>query len=144
MQKKTLVQEFSINSIGPENVESRPKKSWMTWLFKGHFYLYGVIYSLGRVSLITTMALQCFYLKEVTKFTPTPQNPTPLSLATVPLIQYILGMMFSLHLQTRLTKYFKNRMYLMLLSVFVTSVSSIPLALLSKETQMFVYPLVAL
>lgn len=90
------------------------------------------------------MALQCFYLSEVTKFKPTELNPTPVTLATVPLIQYLLGMLFSLKLQTRLTQYFKNRMKMMQLAVVVTSVSSIPLAFLDESTQMWVYPFVAI
>jgi len=80
------------------------------------------------------MSIQPFYLVYVPKFEPSEQNPTPIFLAAIPLFSYILGMLFSMFIQRRLTEYLKNRMYLMLIAVLLTVISSIPLAFLDKTS----------
>lgn len=88
------------------------------------------------------MAIQPLYLTLVTCFKPTGSSPTPIELAAVPLFAYILAMIFSLTLQRKLTVYFEDRMYMMLLAIVVTAFSSVPLSFLGESTQNWAYPLI--
>jgi len=104
-----------------------------------------MVYMLVRIAVNVTMTMQPFYLDKVTGFSPTLETPTPVQLALVPLLSYIFSMIFSLYLQQPMTRYLRNRMYPMLVSIFVISITSIPLAFLNKEggARDLVYPLAA-
>jgi hypothetical protein len=53
---------------------------------------------LARVTVNVTMTVQPFYLNKVTAYKQTEQNPTPVPLALVPLVSYIMSMFFSIFL----------------------------------------------
>jgi hypothetical protein len=50
-----------------------------------------------RIAVNVTMTMLPFYLDEVTEFTATAEDPTPAELATVPLLSYIIRIVFSLY-----------------------------------------------
>ena len=62
-----------------------------------------------RIAVNVTISVQPFYLQKVTGFETTPENPTPLAIALVPLSSYIASMIFSLFFQKRLITKFKKR-----------------------------------
>lgn len=66
------------------------------WLKEPIFYLFGAVYMLVRGSVNVTMTVLGFYLNEVTDFKGTDDNPTPVSLALVPLCSYFLSLIFSI------------------------------------------------
>lgn len=90
--------------MGPEAVKIMEEnnkradagKSWSEWMKEGSFYIFGVVYMLVRVNINVTMTVQPFYLNKVTKYEQTEENPTPVPLAVVPLISYIMSMIFSI------------------------------------------------
>lgn len=98
---------------------------------------------LARVTVNVTMTVQPFYLNEVTEFRVTEENPTPIPLAVVPLITFILSMFFSIFIQRKMTLVLKDRMKPFLVSIFILTVSSVPLYFLNKDNRMWVYPLSA-
>lgn len=116
-------------------------KDWKGWLKEATFYIHGIIYMMVRVAVNVTMTMMPFYLNIVTKFEMTDDNPTPVALAIVPLISYIMSLLFSLFVQRPMTRVLKNRFYPMLISILVITVTSAPMAFLSKETRNWVYPL---
>ena len=71
-------------------------KDWKAWLKEATFYIHGLVYMLVRIAVNVTMTIQPFYLNLVTGFLATDENPTPIELATVPLLSYIFSMIFSL------------------------------------------------
>jgi hypothetical protein len=66
------------------------------WLGEPVFYIYGVVYVLARFTLNIPVSVQPFYLNQVVGFEQTKESPTPVSLAIVPMIQYIVSMLFSI------------------------------------------------
>ena len=87
------------------------------WLKEGQFYIYGMAYMLVRVAVNVTMTVQPFYLIYVTGFEKTEENPTPLSLAIVPLLSFITSMLFSIFLYKRIMNKFKNRQTVLLAAI---------------------------
>ena len=63
---------------------------------EGNFYVHGLVYMLVRIAVNVTMTVQPFYLNEVTLFKGSDANPTPPPLAIVPLMSYIMSMIFSI------------------------------------------------
>jgi len=103
-----------------------------------------MVYMMVRIAVNVTMTMQPFYLEAVTGFKSTDEAPTPLQLAIVPLFSYICSMLFSLYLQQPMTRYLRNRMYPMLVSIVVIGSTSIPLAFLDDGwSRNLVYPLAA-
>lgn len=115
------------------------------WLKEPIFYLFGAVYMLVRGSVNVTMTVLGFYLNEVTDFKGTDDNPTPVSLALVPLCSYFLSLIFSIFIQQRMTRYLKNRLLPMLVGVIIVCLTSIPLIFLDGSSNMryAVYPLFA-
>jgi Na+/melibiose symporter-like transporter len=113
---------------------------------EGTFYVHGMVYMLVRIAVNVTMTMQPFYLDKVCGFSPTIEDPTPFQLALVPLVSYIVSMIFSIYFQQALTRCLRNRMYPMLLSIVLIAVSSIPLAFLHSDSWVkeLVYPLAAI
>ena len=100
--------------IGQEEDDSEDLKKtevgrdWKGWLKEPTFYIHGFVYMLVRISVNVTMTVQPFYLQCVTGFglpdkdapcksegEGDDSNPTPIELALVPLISYILSLIFS-------------------------------------------------
>jgi len=131
-----------------KNEEDKSKKTvskdWKAWLGEGTFYVHGMVYMLVRIAVNVTMTMQPFYLDKVTGFSPTPEDQTPFPLAAVPLLSYVFSMIFSIFFQQKMTRYLRNRMYPMFVSIIIISVSSIPLAFLENNGGRYVvYPLAA-
>jgi hypothetical protein len=55
-------------------------------LTDANFYIHALVYMLVRIAINVTMTVQPFYLIQVTGFEFTIEKPTPVELATVPLI----------------------------------------------------------
>ena len=72
------------------------------------------------------------YLDIVTEFKPSGNRETSYAIAAVPLGSYICSLLFSLFLQNWITQTFRNRVIPMALSVVVTAVGSIPMALINS------------
>jgi len=133
--------------MGEELNSSKIKSghNWKSWLKEGTFYIHGFVYMLVRIAVNVTMTVQPFYLNSVTGFTATDLNPTPVPLATVPLLSYIFSMVFSIYLQQPMTRYLRNRIYPMGVSVIVIAITSLPLAFLNSGwSANLVYPLAAI
>lgn len=114
-------------------------KAWSDWMKEGVFYIYGMVYMLARLNVNVTMTVQPFYLNKVAKFEQTEDNPTPVPLAVVPLISYLMSMIFSMFFQRRLTKMLKNRMLPILVSIVILCLASVPLFILTKSNRDWVY-----
>ena len=130
-----------------EKASSSGKKSkdWKAWLGEGTFYVHGMVYMLVRIAVNVTMTMQPFYLFEVTQFKgDDADDPTTPQLALVPLISYLMSMIFSVFIQRRMTSYLRNRMYPMFISIIVITLTSIPLAFLNEHNRAAVYPLAAI
>jgi Na+/melibiose symporter-like transporter len=76
----------------------------------------------------------------------TKAQPTPIELALVPFVSYVVSLLFSVFLQQRMTRCLRNRFLPMLLANFIIIVSSIPLVFLNEKANIrwLVYPLFAL
>ncbi len=96
-----------------------------------------------RVAVNVSMTMMPFYLATVTKFEVTEDNPTPVQLAVVPLLSYILSLLFSLFVQRPMTRVLRNRFYPMLVAIFIIIVTSAPMAFLCEENRGWIYPLAA-
>ena len=122
--------------------EGEEDRTWKDWLKEGVFYIFGMVYMMVRIAINVTMTMQPFYLTKSTGFLATEEDPTPVELALVPLISYILSLIFSLFLQQRLTRFLRNRFLPMLVAIVIIVATSVPLAFLNESTQSYVYPLV--
>jgi Na+/melibiose symporter-like transporter len=116
-------------------------RTWKDWLKEPTFYIHGCVYMLVRVAVNVTMTMQPFFLTIVTKFPATEENPTPVELALVPLISYVISLIFSLFIQQPMTRALRNRFLPMLIAILTLIVTSAPLAFLNKDNQNWVYPL---
>ncbi|CDW90654.1 UNKNOWN [Stylonychia lemnae] len=124
-----------------EEIDRNPRTSsmsqkitvWYQWLSEGQFYIYGMAYMLVRVAVNVTMSVQPFYLINVTGFIKTEENPTPLQLALVPLISFITQSIFSLFFYKKMMERFQNRQAVLLASVIVLALGSIPLIILDDD-----------
>ena len=134
-------------------VEQQPKKSvmvaskdWKAWLKEGTFYIHGFVYVVARVAICVSMSLQPFYIVNVTGFEVTDAQPTPLELALVPFVSYVVSLLFSVFLQQRMTRCLRNRFLPMLLANLIIIGSSVPLCFLTpaENIRWLVYPLFAL
>ena len=95
--KKATLGEAAADSVLKNRSDSKKKsKDWKAWLKEATFYIHGLVYMLVRIAVNVTMTIQPFYLNLVTGFLATDENPTPIELATVPLLSYIFSMFFSL------------------------------------------------
>ena len=85
-------------SEGPVCCSEKPGacKTWKCWIKCPIFWITGTVYMVIRVAVNVNMTMLPFYLDKVTKFSPTPANPTPSELALVPLLSYIMSMVFSI------------------------------------------------
>mmetsp|Transcript_36658 Transcript_36658/g.56224 ORF Transcript_36658/g.56224 Transcript_36658/m.56224 type:complete len:204 (-) Transcript_36658:50-661(-) len=100
-----------------------------------------MVYMLVRVAVNVTMTMQPFYLNIVTGFTETEENPTPVQLAVVPLISYVISLIFSLFIQQPMTRCLRNRFLPMLIAIVTLIITSAPLAFLNETNRIWVYPL---
>jgi Na+/melibiose symporter-like transporter len=98
-------------------------------------------YMLVRVAVNVTMTVQPFYLLYVTGFEKTLDNPTPISLAIVPLLSFLTSMLFSIFLYKRIMQRFANRQKVLLVAILIISLGSIPFIFLTdnKDTRWLVY-----
>ena len=132
------------NEAEKASQSNKKSKDWRGWLKEGTFYVHGMVYMLVRIAVNVTMTMQPFYLFEVTKYQGTEDDPTTPPLALVPLISYLMSMLFSVFIQRRMTSYLRNRMKPMFISIVVITLTSIPLAFLNEENRIWVYPLAAI
>jgi len=95
--------------------------------------MYGLVYTMVRIAVNVTMSVQPFYLIKVTGFIETPDNPTPLPIALVPLVSYTTSLIFSLFIYKRMMQKLRNRFIPLLISVFVIFIGSLPYLFLNKE-----------
>lgn len=96
-----------------------------------------------RIAVNVTMTMLPFYLDKVTEWSPTDDNPTPVPLAVVPLVSYIMSMFFSIFVQRRMTRLLKNRFLPMLVAIGIITVTSVPMGFLSESSRNWMYPLAA-
>ena len=66
------------------------------WLRDCNFYLHGLVYTMARVAMVTTISIQPFYLTLVTGFETSIEKPTPIQLALVPLCSFLSSLVFSI------------------------------------------------
>mmetsp|Transcript_12861 Transcript_12861/g.19931 ORF Transcript_12861/g.19931 Transcript_12861/m.19931 type:complete len:275 (-) Transcript_12861:24-848(-) len=131
-----------------EDQEDPTKKSvvgrnWKDWLSEGTFFIHGFVYMMVRVAVNVSMTMMPFYLATVTEYEVTEENPTPVQLAVVPLISYIMSLLFSLFLQRPMTRALRNRFYPMLVAIFIIIVTSAPMGFLNKDSRIWIFPLAA-
>eukprot|EP00350_Pseudokeronopsis_sp_OXSARD2_P000732 CAMPEP_0170544764 /NCGR_PEP_ID=MMETSP0211-20121228/3401_1 /TAXON_ID=311385 /ORGANISM="Pseudokeronopsis sp., Strain OXSARD2" /LENGTH=317 /DNA_ID=CAMNT_0010848491 /DNA_START=561 /DNA_END=1514 /DNA_ORIENTATION=- len=115
---------------------------WKGWLSEGSFYIHMVVYMVVRIAVNITMSVKPFYLIYVTDFEQSPDSPTPLPIALVPLVQYTCSLIFSLFFYKRMIDKFKNRFYPLVISVVVLTIGSVPFLFLDgnhKTTNWVVY-----
>jgi len=93
--RESAILVVSAQSVGGGSKAPKATK-WFNWLGESVFYIHGIIYMLTRVVVNVTMTMQPFYLTAVTEFEQTEDNPTPVQLAVVPLISYLVSLLFSL------------------------------------------------
>ena len=83
-----------------ESNEAVMGKNWKAWLKEGTFYVHGMIYMFVRIAINVSMTMMPFYLQAVIGFGKAKidqeSDPTAPQLAIVPLISYILGLIFSI------------------------------------------------
>jgi len=96
---------------------------------------------LVRIAVNVTMTVQPFYLSLVTKFEASEENPTPPPLALVPLLSYIMSMIFSIWIQRPMTRCLRSRIAPMFISFLIITVTSVPLFFLNVDNRIWVYPL---
>ena len=95
----------------------------------------------ARIALNTTATMMPLYLTSVTKFTPAPGMDTSPQIASVPLVQYICSLLFSVFLQAKITQSFRNRLIPMIMAVVTTVLGSAPLGFLDGNADRYiVYP----
>lgn len=94
-----------------------------------------------RIAVNVNMTMLPFYLDKVTKFSPTATNPTPSELALVPLLSYIMSMIFSIKFQSSMNSCLKSRYLPMFLGMVIVCQTSVPMGYLDKATRNWVYPL---
>ena len=155
----TLTSEKSTTSTSSGT--STSGKDWRAWLGEGTFYIHGVVYVLVRMATNVNMAIQPFYLQLVTGYgihqdiilnpngcidkanTP-PSDPTPPELALVPLISYVMSLLFSLFLQQRMTRCLRNRFLPLLVAILIIICTSLPLLFVTEDPSVrwVVFPLV--
>jgi len=108
-------------------------KQWHEWLKEGQFYLYGIVYMLGRIAVNVTMSVQPFYLLIVTRFEKTKENPTPIALALTPLVSYLASLVFSIFLYKPMMRKLKNRFYPLFMSIIIITAGSLPYMFLNGD-----------
>lgn len=113
------------------------------WLKEGIFYVYGMVYMMVRIAVNVTATMMPFYLDRTCGWNPTADVPTPVPLALVPLISYIMSMLFSIFVQQRMTQALRNRFLPMLLAICIITLTSVPMGFLTPETRNWIYPLAA-
>ena len=115
------------------------------WLTEAQFYIFGGVYMSARIALNSTATMLPLYLTSVTQFKPKPGMDTSPQIASVPLVQYICSLLFSVCLQAKITQRFRNRLIPMIMAVVTTVIGSVPLAFLDNNNDRYiVYPCAAL
>lgn len=147
-KKITMGEEAAVNQLKNEELmrSSRIGKDWKSWLKEGTFYIHGFVYMFVRIAVNVTMTMQPFYLHDVTGYKGTDDNPTPVPLALVPLCSYVTQMIFSIGLQSKMTRCLRNRFYPMAVAIILITATSIPIGLLNEDPKVrgWVYPLNAI
>ena len=125
------------------SVESRGNtvEDWKEWLTIQQFYLYGLVYTLARMSINVSMTLTPFYLIHVLKFHKEIDEPTPPEIASVPLVSYLSSMIFTLFYSTKYNTIFNeyNRLSTLMCGTLLVVISSIPFLFMQESTHWFVY-----
>ena len=70
--------------------------TWTDWMKDGPFYMIGFVYTFARVCFKMVQTMLPFYLYRVTVFKAKPGYPTPIQIATVPLVSYICQLLYSI------------------------------------------------
>ena len=112
------------------------------WLSDWNFYVCGAIYMMARIALNVTATVMPLYLTQTLGFVGERTVDTHFAIAAVPLYAYVCSMLFSIIGQSRIQARFKNRKAPIIFAVFFTTISSIPLLLIEKESwsRQLVYP----
>ena len=71
------------------------------------------------------------------------KNPTPVEMALVPLISYLLALFFSMFVQRPMTRCLRSRFLPMAIAIALIICAGIPMIFLDKKTRAAVYPLAA-
>ena len=104
---------------------------------------------LVRVAVNVTMTAQPFYLQVVLKFgvstdpNKKTDNPTPVEMALVPLVSYLLALLFSMFVQQPMTRCLRNRFLPMAIAIALIISASIPMVFLDEDSRVAIYPLAA-
>ena len=86
----------------------------------------------ARISLNTTATILPLYLTYESEYEASDGMETPIALAAIPLASYICSLLFSIFLQNKMVKHFRNRTIPMFLSIIVTALGSLPMAFLGS------------
>jgi len=124
--------------------EESVKGHWSDWLKQPIFYIFGTVYTMARMALNITLAMQPFYLQTVLKFEAAEGKTTPIELGLVPLTSCMMSLFFSLFVMQKVTRWLKNRFLPMVLAIFIVSIASLPLAFLGESWRNLVYPLIGM
>ena len=151
-KKATIGEENYKKGLGKIKTKEQPKvtdengnvisgKTPGMWMKEAQFYIFGVVYMSARIALNTTATMMPLYLTSVTKFTPAKGMDTSPQIASVPLVQYICSLLFSVCLQAKITQSFRNRLIPMIMAVVTTVIGSVPLGFLDENADRYiVYP----
>lgn len=125
------------------SVESRGNnvEHWKEWLSIKQFYLYGLVYTLARMSINVTMTLTPFYLILVLKYEKKENEPTPPEIASVPLVSYLSSMIFTLLYTHKFNTIFNeyNRLTTLMCGSILVGISSVPFLFLTEYTHWLVF-----
>ena len=108
-----------------------------------NFYIAGTVYILIRVAINVSSSVLNFYIYNVLKIKGTPENPNTIEIALVPLVSYIIQLIFSAFFMKKITKRLKNRFLLILLAIIFLAAGYVPLLFLNedKKIRWLIYPL---
>ena len=96
--------------------------------------MYGFVYTLVRMAVNVVMTMQSFYLIKVLEFEPSDRYPSPLPVALTPLCSYILSIIFQIFLYKRMILGLRNRFIPMAIAIMITTIGSVPLFFLDKNS----------
>jgi Na+/melibiose symporter-like transporter len=101
----------------------------------------------ARIGINTAATIMPFYLDVTLGYSEKPGTPISPVLAIVPLVSYLVSMIYSMFFQAKVQAMFTNRRTPLIISVMIVCLGSIPMMFLSSEhpgSLWLIYPLAAL